>query len=375
MKKKVHQFLHRRVCETFGNKEGIFTLDETGFVKSGNDSVGVQRQYTGTVGKVENCQVGTFLGYVSDQGHVLLDRRLYMPKKWCHDKDRRAKAHVPDEMVFQTKPQHGIEMLKAIKEQGFPGSWVTADTAYGQCAHFRQDLYELKLHFVVAVPCDTEVEMKQLKWRCDRRKKQVRYKPLEEFNKLSVYQIAHGLSQKQWKHLRVAPGSKGWREYEWAIVWVRLPETPHQKVRLLLRRSLSDGKLSYYLCAVPKKTPLLKLARVASSRWSIEQCFKETKGETGMDQYQVRTWEGWHRHTLLSMLAHLFLAELKRRHEDVDESQTLSVSAIRRFLEIALPMGDLSDMEKWRWLQWKRKHNFKARISHYKHRESRRNAA
>lgn len=346
-RKKTLDIMQTEVKQNFGSSKGIFVIDETGFIKKGKDSVGVQRQYTGTAGKQENCQIGTFLTYISPQGHTFLDRRLYLPKVWCSDQERRKKAHVPEEIEFKTKPQHALEMLQAIKTQNFPGEWVTADTVYGHCALLRQGIIELKLKFVLAVPYILEVWYKK--------------------KKLSVQQIIHSLPAKAWKTIDVFQGSKGPRRYEWTALRVKLPESPQQAVWLMARRSLSEGKLAYYLCYAPRGTHLKTLAKVAASRWSIEQCFEEAKGETGLDQYQVRTWEGWHRHTLLSMMAHVFLAQMKSRLNPAIPEGHLTVPEIRRLLEWIL-VESLSFDEMWHWFQFRIYHNYQAQVSHYRRR-------
>lgn len=348
MKKKSLEIMQAEVKQTFGSPKGIFVFDETGFIKKGKDSVGVQRQYTGTAGKRENCQIGTFLTYVSPKGHTFLNRRLYLPKVWSLDEDRRKKAHVPEEIEFQTKPHQALEMLQELKEQGFPGEWATGDTVYGEHVALRQGIMKMKLKFVLAVTIKTEVWLNK--------------------NKLSVQEIIKNLPTKQWKIIEVFKGSKGPRCYEWVALRVKLPEDPQQAVWLMARRSLSDGKLAYYLCHAPRGTHLKTLAKVAASRWSIEQCFEEAKGETGLDQYQVRTWEGWHRHTLLSMMAHVFLAQMKSRlNPSIEIEEQLTVPEIRRFLEFAL--FEKPTLEHFiHWSLYRRKSIYLAQLSHYQRR-------
>jgi SRSO17 transposase len=310
----VRDELIRFVTEQFGDADGIFVVDETGFVKKGIKSVGVQRQYTGTVGKTENCQVGVFLTYVGPQGHAFLDRRLYLPQPWARDAERRTEAAVPETVAFQTKPELAWAMLEHAWALGVPGRWVTGDTVYGQDPTFRARLDAVgpRCHYVLAVPVTTRVWIEQPvvpapggSVRLTRR-----------WTAQAVGSAAAALPATAWRRIAVAAGSKGPRLYDWAAIQVMTGHAgwPGPACWLLVRRSLSDPtERAYYLSNAPPDTPLGTLARVAGARWPIEQCFEEAKGETGLDHYEVRRYDGWYRHITLSLLAHTFLAELRRR--------------------------------------------------------------
>jgi len=297
------------VIDQFGDPDAVLVLDETGFLKKGTKSVGVQRQYSGTAGKVENCQLGVFLAYVTARGHVLLDRRLYLPQGWAEDPDRRARAHVPPAVTFATMPQLGLAMLDHAQAQGVVAAWVTADERYGGDPAFRAALEARGQRYVLAVPCTTPV------WptgtRVVARPDGVQVLRAPTPDPVPVAAEVATWPPEAWQRLAVAAGAKGPREYDWAAA--RVPVSaggwPGPECWLLARRSVSDPtEVAYYLAHAPADTPLRTLARVAAQRWPVEQCFEEAKGEAGLDQYEVRGWPSWHRHITLAMLAHAFLA-------------------------------------------------------------------
>jgi SRSO17 transposase len=367
--------MQQQVKESFATKDGIFVVDESGIVKDGDCSVGVARQYCGSVGKVENCQVGVYLAYASEHGHTFLGCRLYMPVEWFKGQERREKAHVPSEIEFKTKPQLALDMLRPLLDADFPGEWVAADSVYGDSPEFRNELRIREQKFVLGATstlpvwtrppwlCGKKTRNGTVKWNVSSRGPQKR----------TLAQVAAAMKTFKWKRMKVFDGSKGWRVYDWAAKRVHVSEEGFVGpcLWMLVRRSISDpNDCAYFLCNAPVNVSLLTLARVAANRWRVEQCFEESKGETGLDQYQVRTWQGWHRHMLLSMLAHLFLAELKKKYRGSDASPegVLTVPEIRRLLEIALPLPARSAESKWRWSLWRRRHNQKARLSHYRRR-------
>ena len=310
----VRDELQRFVAERFGDPDGVLILDETGFVKKGVKSVGVQRQYSGTAGKVENCQVAVFVAYASRHGHVLVDRALYLPKSWAADPERRAEAGVPATVAFRTKPQLGWALLERALATGLQARWVVGDTVYGNDPVLRTQLDALAPagRYVLAIAATTPT------WT----------RPLAEREAPSESHVEHllwtggtaatavaALPPAAWQRLEVAEGAKGPRVYDWAAVRVALGEQgwPGPQRWLLVRRSVSSpDELAYYVSNAPLGTSLETLARVAARRWPIEQCFEEAKGEAGLDQYEVRQWRSWHRHVTLSMLAHCFLADLRR---------------------------------------------------------------
>lgn len=282
------------VVERLGDASGVLILDETGFVKKGKHSVGVARQYSGTAGRIENCQIGVFLGYASRKGHALIDRRLYLPKHWAEDTELREKAHVPDDVVFATKPKIGIMMVEAALDAGVPCSWVLGDSVYGCDKSLRVMLEGREKPYVLAVRSDERLAVDA------------------SFKTHAAKDIAGGLDGKDWHRLPAGQGAKGPRLYDWARVRLMRLQAPPWDHGLLIRRSISNPQdMAFYVTFGPDKTELKELAAVAGLRWTIEECFQSAKGETGLDHCEARSWHGWHRHMTLAMLAFAFLACLR----------------------------------------------------------------
>jgi SRSO17 transposase len=279
------------VAQHLGDADGVLVVDETGFLKKGRKSAGVQRQYSGTAGRVENCQLGVFLAYTARQNPTLIDRELYLPKSWIVDRDRCREAGVPDEAEFATKPVLARQMLARALDAGVPARWVTADEAYGQDSKFRTWLESRRIGYVVAVPRSQPIPAGTGTNRADT--------------------LAAHAPPEAWKTRSAGQGAKGDRVYDWATA--TLPQHPDHPSDLrrwvLIRRSRTDpDDLAFYLCFGPAGTTDDELVRVAGSRWAIEECFQSAKNEVGLDQYQVRRYDAWYRHITLAMLAHAFLA-------------------------------------------------------------------
>jgi SRSO17 transposase len=312
--------LQRFVVERFGDQGGIGVVDETGFLKKGTKSVGVKRQYSGTAGKVENCQVGVFLSYFNRGSYAFLDRRLYLPEDWCTDWERRQEARVPDDVGFKTKPQLALEMLKHAWAQGVPMAWVTGDEVYGDAPYVRDGIAGAGKAYVLAVSSTTPVWQERppveepVKGPLGRPRKKPRLAegaaPSE-----TVAAVIAALPGEAWERLTVSEGEKGPRTYDWAVVPIveSRQGLPGPDGWLLARRSIPDpSDLAYWLSNAPQETPLATLAEIASARWSIETTIEEGKGETGLDEYEVRHWHSWHRHITLSMMAHAWLASIRQ---------------------------------------------------------------
>jgi len=285
----VRDAVRRYVVRNLGDPAAVLVVDETGFLKKGKMSAGVARQYTGTAGRVENCQVGVFLAYAGPDGaRALIDRELYLPEKWCSDRDRCRAAGIGDEEGFATKPKLAQDMLGRAVEAGVPFSWVAADEVYGQNPGLREWLEKRQIGYVMAVPCSEMISTAAGRDRAD-----------------ALAALAPGGT---WQQLSCADGSKGPRLYDWALIGTAGAD--HQ---LLVRRSLhlnekGERELAFFLCYAPRGASLAELAAVAGARWAVEDCFAEAKNETGLDHYQVRLYRAWYRHITLSMLAHAFLA-------------------------------------------------------------------
>ena len=273
----------------------VLVVDETGFLKKGTKSAGVARQYSGTAGRIENCQIGVFLGYATTIGgrsaRTFLDRELYLPKTWAEDRERRAEARVPQEVEFATKPELAMTMITRALDARVPAGWVAGDEVYGQHSRLRRMLEARQMPYVMAVPVNQRV--------IARRNGKVR--------ELRADALAAQLPAQEWRKISAGAGSKGPREYHWARAEIR-PLEDTCSYWLLVRRSLTDpDDLAYYLCHGPERTPLRELVRVAGARWAIEETFQSAKGQVGLDQYQVRRYDSWYRHITLAMLAHAFL--------------------------------------------------------------------
>ncbi|MFO0849206.1 MAG: IS701 family transposase [Gemmataceae bacterium] len=290
----VRDDLTRYVAEHLGAADGVLVVDETGFLKKGAKSCGVARQYSGTAGRIENCQVGVFLGYASPKGRALLDRALYLPKEWAEDAGRRAEAKVPAGIRFATKLVLARRMVERAMAAGVPARWVTADAVYGSDYAFRKAVEDAGLGSVVGVRTDQAV---CVGWR------QVRVRAL-----LAEVPTAG------WHRLSCGAGAKGPRLYDWALLPTNSPAPRRYARWLLVRRSVADpAEVAYFLCGGPPRTPLAELVRVAGARWAVEECFELAKGECGLDEYEVRSWTGWHRHVTLSLLALAVVAAIRAR--------------------------------------------------------------
>lgn len=286
------------VIDALGSADGVLVVDETGFLKKGEHSVGVARQYSGTAGRVENCQVGVFAAYASRFGHALIDRRLYLPKRWAEDPARRAKAHVPDDALFATKPAMAREMVARILDEGAPCAFVLADALYGSDYQFRRMLEQRRQAYVLAIRSNHVLRFLE-EWR---------------FVQTDPATLVGDLEAQAWQSLSAGEGAKGPRLYE----WVRLPlnwQTEDGFARwLLARRSLRDpDAIAYYFAHAPAGTTLAELAAAAGLRWTIEECFLRAKDDLGLDHCEARSWHGWHRHMSLVMAAAAFLTGLSAR--------------------------------------------------------------
>jgi SRSO17 transposase len=285
----VRDDLRAYVAEHLGDPGGVLILDETGFLKKGDKSAGVQRQYSGTAGRIENCQIGVFLAYASRYGRTLIDRALDLPESWVADGARRAEAGIPEAVGFATKPKLGLAMLERAHAAGLPFAWVTADSVYGADHAVRRWLQERGLGYVLAVTKAQRLGLGR------------------------VEALADELPPAAWHRLSAGDGAKGPRLYDWAYAPYGSDAAPGWEKGLLIRRSIAQpDELAFYLTHAADGTALADLVRVAGTRWAIEACFEAAKGEVGLDQYEVRSWTGWHRHITFAMLAHAYLAVLRK---------------------------------------------------------------
>lgn len=285
--------LRAMVAAQMGYTPGIGVIDESGFVKKGQCSAGVKRQYCGRVGKIENCQVGVYLGYIAPQGHALLDRELYLPQEWCEDADRRAKAKVPETIAFQTKPQLALQMLRRAWAEGIPLQWVVGDSAYGNASTLREAIAAAGRYYALEIPKSVRVHTPS---------------GLVE----TVEAFSATLPSTAWTCYALNLSEQGLRQSDWTAQ--RLSTTTDQlgEQWLLVRRTRTDpADITYFLSNAPADTPLDTLAQVAGSRYQVEHLLEEAKGSAGLAHYEVRHWHSWYRHMTFALMAHAWLTLIR----------------------------------------------------------------
>jgi SRSO17 transposase len=291
----VRDDLRGYVLQHLTHPSGVFVADETGFLKKGTKSAGVQRQYSGTAGRIENCQLGVFLTYVTGTGRALIDRELYLPVSWTDERDRCREAGISDDVTFATKPELARRMLARLLDDGIDIGWFTADEAYGDNPKLRAWLETQQINYVMAISCDTPFTTPTGPIRADT--------------------LAASAPKRGWQRLSCGAGSKGDRLYDWLLIDPGADQQP-----LLVRRSISSGELAYYIVHTRRPVPVAELVRVVGTRWGVEETFQFAKNETGLDHYQVRRYDAWYRHVTLSMLAAAFLT-VTAHHERIRDQK------------------------------------------------------
>jgi len=341
------------VVTQLGEPGAILVIDETGDLKKGTATVGVQRQYTGTAGRIENSQVAVYLTYASDKGHALIGRALYLPKVWTDDPERLAAAGVPDDVTFATKPALAQHLVTEVLTGRVPASWASGDEVYGGDSKLRKHLRRAGLGYVLAI-----AKNHQIRTGIGNRK---------------AIDLAVRLPQRCWQQLSAGRGSKGERWYDWALVDTvdaAADPTPSGTGHhwLLIRRNRSTGEYAFYRAYAPTPVPLSALIKVAGRRWSIEESFAASRELAALDEHQVRTWTSWQRWTALAILAHAFLSVMAATEPpSADGEQALirlTRNEIRRLLAAAIaPVHSIEHVIHWSI--WRRQHQARARISHY----------
>jgi SRSO17 transposase len=350
----VRDDLRDYVIGRLGDADAVLVFDETGDLKKGSSTVGVQRQYTGTAGRIENAQVAVYLTYASPRGHAMIDRELYLPKCWTDDPERCAAAGVPDDVEFATKPALATGMLRRTLRAGVPARWATGDEVYGNDPGLRAECEANGIGYVLAVGCDRRVPTAAGPVRADA--------------------LAADLPRWAWQRLSAGAGAKGERYYDWA--WITLTDTADNGTGtemgcwwLLVRRHRDTGELAFYRCYSPQIVPLRELVRVAGSRWTVEESFQAGKGLAGLDEHQVRRWTSWQRWTLLAMIAHALLVVITAT-EHVDRPApagliTLTCSEVRRLFTVVVVEPRRIRACPHAWSDWRRRHQYRAQTSHY----------
>ncbi|MDT5324397.1 MAG: hypothetical protein QOF25_1549 [Mycobacterium sp.] len=355
----VRDDLRDYVTTHLGDADAVLVVDETGDVKKGSTTVGVQRQYTGTAGRIENAQVAVYLTYAGVRGHAMIDRELYLPKSWTSDDQRCATAGVPEGIGFLTKPALAAGMLTRALNAGILARWVAGDEVYGADPTLRAELETHRVGYVLAIGCDRRVPTEAGLLRAD--------------------QITATLPKRAWQRLSAGPGAKGQRYYDWALISHcdparRADPADQQCWWLLVRRHSGTGELAFYRCYSPEVVPLRELVRVAGRRWAVEESFQAAKGLAGLDEHQVRRWTSWQRWTLFSMLAHALLAVIAA-DEHIDRPAppgliALTCNEIRRLFTIHVIEPGRARACPDAWSHWRRRHQHRARTSHYQRQES-----
>ena len=351
----VRDDLRDYVTGQLADSDAVLVVDETGDLKKGVCTAGVQRQYTGTAGRIENSQVAVYLTHAAARGHAMIDRELYLPKSWTTDPDRCDRAGVPDDVEFATKPALATGMLIRALRAGVAARWVAADEVYGADPALRAELEFHEIGYVLAIGCDRRVPTGAGLLRADA--------------------LTAGLPRHAWQQLSAGPGAKGHRFYDWAWITLAAPADASDTACwwLLVRRHRDTGECTYYRCYSPHPAPLRELVRVAGRRWTVEESFQAAKGLAGLDEHQVRRWRSWQRWTLLAMLAHALLAVIAANEHTDRPAPTgliaLTCNEIRRLLTALViePARALACPQAWS--HWRRRHQHQARTSHYRRQE------
>jgi SRSO17 transposase len=331
--------LQEFVGQRLSSADGVFIFDESGAAKQGKHSVGVARQYSGTLGKVGNCQVGVYLAYASPRGHALIDGELYLPKEWIDDPKRRARAGVPGSATLQTKGDLALTLLqRALKAGHLQAQWVTGDCVYGSDAGLRDGLTQEGVYYVLEVRQTERVFTGSVRphtavppWSGHGRKpERERLVPVSTGSNAaqSLSEIARAVPPKDWRSLTVAEGAQGERRYQFfrLRVWECRDNLPGRECWLLLRRRLDGTDLKYCLCNAPLSTPLLLMGQVGAMRWHIETEFELEKSEAGLVEYEVRSWQGWYHHMAMALLAGAFLLQMQQEWGGKDAADNATTS-------------------------------------------------
>ncbi len=340
------------VTETLGHPEGVLVIDETGDLKKGTATIGVQRQYTGTAGRIENSQVAVYLTYASPIGHALIDNALYMPRSWMDDPARREAAGAPEDLAFATKPALAQRMIEKTVDAGVQARWVTGDEVYGANPALRAALARRGIGSVLAVAKSDIVTTKA--------------------GPKKAIDLAVTLPDNAWNRISAGQGAKGERLYDWAIIGVTDGDLPGH-CYLMIRRSIGDGAYAFYRAQSPTSVPLRTLVRVAGIRWSVEDDFQSCKELAALDEHQVRRWTPWHRWTMIAMLAYAFLAVTTARARKIEPAEgliPLTVNEVRHlFVEVAMPRPSVTKAFLLAWSWWRRHRQLLAKHCHY-HRQA-----
>lgn len=338
------------VVEHLADDQAVLVVDETGDLKKGTATVGVQRQYTGTAGRIENAQVAVYLAYSAARGHAAIDRALYVPRSWTDNPERCRTAGIPGDLAFATKPQLAAKMIDRALKAGTPARWVAGDEVYGDNPHLQAALEARPIGYVLAVSSTHRVTTRA--------------------GRFPVKDLVTRIPKRAWQRLSAGAGAKGVRFYDWAVFDTEGPAGRPGHWWMLVRRNQRSGELAFYRCFSPHPVSLFELVRVAGRRWTIEETFQAGKGLAGLDEHQVRRWNSWHRWVTLAMLAHAFLAVVRAdehgKHPGPTTLIPLTCNEIQRLFTtlVARTVHDVT--HRLSWSHWRRRHQARAHASHYR---------
>ncbi|MBE0525166.1 MAG: IS701 family transposase, partial [Methanosarcinales archaeon] len=343
--------IQKDVTELIGDKNnGSIHIDESGFKKSGKNSVGVKRQYCGRLWKVENCQVGVYLGYANGNHRTLIDEQLYLPEDWVNDPVRRQQCGVPDDVTFKTKAELGLEMMLNAKEGGMPFAWVGMDCFYGEQPWLRSAIDSNRMIYIADVPCDTQVWLNLPKTEIPEKKGTRGRNPTIE--KLALGEPKPVQVQKLAKHPDVKYSRVFLRDTERKEFWSRLAclrvypvedKLPGKEIWLIIRKDENDNKTKYQFSNAPVDTSIERLGQMSCSRYWMERALQDAKGTAKMADYQVRGWTGWHHHMVMTVLAMLFILGLQV--EFGQKAPMTSVQDVKEILEVIMPRKEITEAE------------------------------
>ena len=361
------------VTELIGDKiNGSIHIDESGFKKDGKNSVGVKRQYLGRLGKIDNCQMGVFLGYVCGNRRTLIDERLYLPEDWASDPIRRRKCGVPENIIFKSKAQLGLEMIFDAQKRGVPFGWIGMDCFYGEQSWLLDEINIMGMTYIADAPTDTQVwlekpkieipEKKGIRGPIPKLKKLVSGEP----NPIKVQDLAEQLDQSQYTRvfLRETERKELWSMLACLRVFPVRDKLPGDETWLIIRKDEGDNKTKYQLSNAPENTSINRLGQMSCSRYWIERAIEDAKGEAGLADYQVRGWIGWHHHMVLTLLAMLFILQMVVKWGRKAES--MSVQDVKEILEVILPRKRITEKEILAIIQQKHQARLSARKSHHR---------
>jgi SRSO17 transposase len=371
--KPVIDKLQEELIQLIGDKNnGSLHIDESGFKKSGNNSVGVKRQYCGRLGKVDNCQVGVFLGYTDGKHRTLIDERLYLPEDWADDPARRSKCGVPEDVIFKTKAELGLEMILDARDRGVPFAWVGMDCFYGEQPWLRDKIASSGMIYIADIPCNTGVWLNLPKTEIPKKKGKRGRNPTRERiavgepDPVEVQKLADQLDPSEYQHvfLRDTERKELWCKMACLRVYPVQDELPGKETWLIIRKDDGENKTKYQFSNAPINTSIERFGQMSCSRYWIERALQDAKGNAKMADYQVRGWAGWHHHMVMVLLAMLFILELQI--EWGERAPMVSVMDVKEILEVILPKNEITDEEILAVIRQKHKDRLSARKSHHR---------